>query len=102
MSQFFERVYGAVKCVPVGKVTTYGDIARIIGAPRASRQVGRALHNNPQPGVIPCHRVVFRDGSICSGFAFGGKEAQAALLKAEGVIVSEDFKIDMEKYRWNI
>ncbi len=100
MSNFFESVYEYVKKVPEGKVVTYGDVARAIGSPRASRQVGWALHSNPQQGIIPCHRVVFSTGSVCTGFAFGGPEVQKALLEAEGVEVSEDFQIDLSKYRW--
>ena len=73
-NNFFERVYEAVKQIPKGKVSTYGDIARAVGAPRASRHVGWALHVNPEQGVIPCHRIVFKDGSLASGFAFGGPE----------------------------
>ncbi len=97
---FFERVYEAVKKVPAGKVSTYGDIARAIGAPRCARQVGWALHCYPQQGVIPCHRIIFSSGSVCTGFAFGGPEVQKAMLEAEGVEVSDDFKIDLKKYRW--
>lgn len=97
---FSERVYEAVQRIPRGKVSSYGDIARAVGAPRASRQVGWALHHNPRPGVIPCHRVVFRDGSVSDGFAFGGREVQRAMLESEGVVFSDDFKIDMQKYRW--
>lgn len=101
MDNFFDGVYRAVRNIPKGKVLSYGDVARLVGAPRCARQVGWALHVNPQPGVIPCHRVVFKDGSICPGFAFGGEEAQAALLESEGVQV-RDGKVDMEKYRWKI
>lgn len=97
---FFDKVYEVVKNVPPGKVTTYGDVARMCGSPRMARQVGWALHVNPQPGVIPCHRVVFSNGSVCTGFAFGGKEVQRDMLRAEGVEVSEDYKIDLKKYRW--
>lgn len=97
---FFERVYEYVKTIPLGKVASYGDVARAIGAPRASRQVGWALHSNPYPGVVPCHRVVFADGRICDGFAFGGREVQKELLLKEGVIFSEDYKIDMKKCRY--
>ncbi len=99
---FFERVYEVVKNVPRGKVTTYGDVARLCGNPRMARQVGWALHTNPQPGVIPCHRVVFANGSVCTGFAFGGKDVQRAMLRAEGVEVSDDYKVDLKKYRWEI
>lgn len=97
---FFTRVYEFVKNVPCGKVVTYGDVARGIGAPRCARQVGWALHCNPEPGVIPCHRVIFRDGSLTDGFAFGGREVQKALLESEGVEVSSGFKVDLNKFGW--
>lgn len=96
---FFESVYEVVKRIPKGKVLTYGDVARAVGAPRSARQVGWALHSNPQPVVIPCHRVVFGDGRLTEGFAFGGKEVQKALLEAEGVQFENDV-IDLKKYRW--
>lgn len=102
MSSFFETVYEVVKQIPRGKVSTYGDVARLCGNYKMARQVGWALHANPQPGVIPCHRVVFADGSVCTGFAFGGRDAQRELLRAEGVEVSEDYKIELKKYRWEI
>ena len=102
MQGFFDKVYEVVKQVPRGKVTTYGDVARLCGNPRMARQVGWALHTNPQPGVIPCHRVVFANGSVCTGFAFGGKDVQRAMLRAEGVEVSDDYKVDLKKYRWEI
>ena len=100
MSQFFESVYGIVKKIPRGKVMTYGGVARAIKMPRASRQVGWALHGNPQPGVVPCHRVVFADGSLSNGFAFGGKEIQKALLESEGVGFVEEYKVDLKKHLW--
>ena len=102
MEGFFERVYEVIRQIPRGKVSTYGDVARLCGNPRMARQVGWALHCNPKPGINPCHRVVFSDGSVCTGFAFGGKDVQKALLEAEGVEVSADYKIDLKKYRWEI
>ena len=97
---FFENVYEAVQLIPRGKVATYGQIARMIGAPRSSRAVGYALHANPRPGVIPCHRVVNREGRLAPAFAFGGPEIQARLLESEGVRVSADFIVDLGKYIW--
>ena len=97
---FFERVYNVVMKIPRGKVLSYGDVARLAGSPRSSRQVGWALHCNPRPGEIPCHRVLFKDGSVSSGFAFGGPHVQRAMLEAEGVKFGEDGKTDMKKYRW--
>ena len=100
MDNFFEAVYEFVKTVPKGKVVCYGDVARAIGAPRASRQVGWALHCNPYQGIVPCHRVVFKDGSLTQGFAFGGRDVQKAMLLSEGVGFKEEYKVDIEKYRW--
>ena len=97
---FFYRVYEVIRRIPRGKVATYGDVARLCGNPRMARQVGWALHCNPMPGVNPCHRVVFANGSVCTGFAFGGKDVQKSLLEEEGVVVSDDYKIDLSVYRW--
>lgn len=98
---FNQRVYEVLRLVPAGKVTTYGDIARLMGAPGCSRQVGWALHANPEPVKNPCHRVVFKDGSLSPAFAFGGEQMQAQLLQSEGVEVT-DGKVDMKKYRWEV
>ena len=95
---FFEKVYEAVKKIPKGKVATYGQIAHAVGAPRAARQVGWALHVNPEPGIIPCHRVVNRMGRLAPAFAFGGEKTQASLLRAEGVEVSGEYIVDLTKY----
>lgn len=97
---FYELVYEAVKKIPKGRVASYGQIALLCGSPRASRAVGRALHHNPQPGVIPCHRVVNREGSLAPSFAFGGTDEQKRLLEAEGVSVDENWMVDMQRYAW--
>ncbi|MCI8499080.1 MAG: MGMT family protein [Clostridia bacterium] len=96
---FDQSVYEYVKSVPRGKVTTYGMIARAIGHPRAARQVGNALHRNPAPGIVPCHRVVNREGRLAPAFAFGGIEVQARLLEEEGVTVKDGY-VEMERYFW--
>ena len=72
---FYDKVYEAVCRVPAGKVATYGQIAAMCGSPRASRAVGYALHMNPRPGVIPCHRIVNREGRLAPAFAFGGSSS---------------------------
>lgn len=82
---FFERVYEIVKTIPYGKVTSYGMVAFLAGNKRMARQVGWALHVNPLPEEIPCYRVVFKDGTLSPAFAFGGENAQRALLEKEGV-----------------
>ena len=96
---FYESVYAYLKTIPKGKVVTYGQIARAIGRPRAARQVGNALHRNPEPVVTPCHRVVNREGRLAPAFAFGGVEVQAKLLRDEGVEVVNGY-VDLEKYIW--
>lgn len=85
MSDLYTRVYEIVKQIPCGKVATYGDIATALGNKRLSRQVGWALHANPMPIIIPCHRVVFKDGSLAKNFAFGGSDTQKQLLQKEGI-----------------
>lgn len=97
---FQARVYEMVEQIPPGMVSTYGRIARLIGEPRKSRFVGFALHSNPRPGEIPCHRVVFANGALAPGFAFGGEEAQRALLAEEGVIFRDDGMVDLEQCCW--
>lgn len=95
----FQRVYEIVKKIPRGRVTTYGQVALLLGNPRMSRVVGYALHVNPDQSAIPCHRVVNRAGGLSSAFAFGGENAQRALLENEG-IVFEGEKVDLKKYMW--
>jgi len=101
MQNFNAKVFEIVKKIPCGKVLTYGDIARMLGNVRFSRRVGWALHNNPEPIITPCHRVVFADGSLASSFAFGGADVQAGLLESEGVKIV-DGKVDLSVYRWEI
>lgn len=93
----FDEVYEEVCMIPKGKVASYGYIACRLGNPRLSRVVGYALHVNPRPGEIPCHRVVMKDGSVSPGFAFGGPEVQRDMLASEGVAFLPDGRVDMEK-----
>lgn len=98
--KMFEAVYAAVMQIPRGRVATYGTIAMMAGNPRAARVVGYALHVNPRPGVIPCHRVVNRFGQVSAAFAFGGGNAQIELLRGEGVEVTDGGVVDLKKYGW--
>ena len=113
---FFSCVYEITKQIPRGRVATYGQIARLAGNPRMARQVGWALHANPDPThpnepagspgtpddslSIPCHRVINRNGELCKGFAFGGEEAQRLLLEVEGIEFSLDGRVDLDVYGW--
>jgi methylated-DNA-[protein]-cysteine S-methyltransferase len=90
-------VYDILVRVPEGKVTTYGDIAKALGHPGASRAIGRILNKNPNPIVVPCHRVVMSDGSI-GGYAFG-KARKKELLKKEGLHFAGDGIPDFARCR---
>lgn len=94
-----KRIYEAVKRIPKGRVATYGQIAEMAGNAKMSRAVGNALHKNPEPGVIPCHRVVDSKGNLANEFAFGGAGIQAKLLEKEGVEVVDNM-VDLKKYQY--
>lgn len=81
MGKVFDRIYQEVKKIPRGQTATYKDIA--IRAETTPRVVGFALHKNPDPKNIPCHRVVFQNGEASSSYAFGGKAAQEKKLLEE-------------------
>ena len=82
-------------------MATYAQVAAAAGNKKMARAVGNALHKNPQPGIIPCHRVVNAKGELAKEFAFGGPISQGELLKAEGVEVV-DGKVDLKKYQWKL
>lgn len=94
----FEKIYAVVKNIPEGKVATYGHVALLAGNPRWARVVGYALHVNPEPGIIPCHRVVNCEGKVAPNFAFGGEDVQRRLLESEGIVFETDGRVDLEKY----
>lgn len=95
----FEKIYEVVKQIPKGQVATYGQVAAIAGNRRWARVVGYALHANPDPAHIPCHRVVNKEGRVSDAFAFGGGNRQIELLEAEGVEL-KDGRVDMERFQW--
>jgi O-6-methylguanine DNA methyltransferase len=96
-----KRIYEAVKKIPKGCVATYSQVAEVAGDRKMARAVGNALHKNPDPDNIPCFRVVNAKGELAGEFAFGGLGAQAKLLEAEGITVT-DGKVDLKKYQWRI
>lgn len=94
----FNRIYDVVCSIPKGRVATYGKVAMLAGNPRWARVVGYALHVNPKPGEIPCHRVVNREGKTSVAFAFGGEDRQRKLLESEGIVFEKDGRVDLKKY----
>ena len=98
---FFQRAYDIVRQVPEGRVATYGQVARMMGEPRKARYVGVAMHASPgMKGGVPCHRLVFADGSLAPGFAFGGPDEQRRMLEAEGVGFLPNGKVNLRQYLW--
>lgn len=100
MTNFKSRVFEVIWNIPKGKVATYGQIAILCGSPNASRAVGNVLHKNPKPIIIPCHRVVNSKGKLAKHFAFGGIEMQKQLLMEEGISVSDDYVVELDRYLW--
>lgn len=92
---FSEKVYQIAKRIPSGKVATYGQIAAKLGKPKAARAVGNALHNNPDPKIIPCYRVVNQKGRLAPGF----REQKGRLLK-EGIEFKDKKHVDLKRCLW--
>ena len=95
----FERIYEIVAQIPYGQVATYVQIAALAGNKHLSRVVGYALHVNPDPEHIPCHRVVNAGGYTSKAFAFGGSDLQRLMLENEGVEFVNGH-VDLLKHRW--
>ena len=84
---FQRRVWQALREIPYGRTITYGELARRVGAPGASRAVGSANGRNPFPLIIPCHRVVAAGGKL-GGYSGGGPEVKQRLLEHEARIAT--------------
>lgn len=85
LTDFERRVYRTVRDIPWAETRSYGDVARALGRPTATRAVGNALHRNPLPIVVPCHRVLQADGGL-GGFACGLKVKRKLLMLEAGQI----------------
>lgn len=95
---FPTRVWQIVAAIPPGSVTTYGEVARLAGSPRAARQVGGVLKRLPEGSTLPWHRVVNRHGRI--SLTGPDLQRQRQALLADGVQVSGNGQIDLARYRW--
>lgn len=95
---FKDRVIQIVKKIPYGKVTTYGTIATLAGLPRGARLVAGILHQQEQE--LPWQRIINRNGYISIRGCKYDKNFQKKLLESEGIAVSNDFMVDLQKYGW--
>jgi methylated-DNA-protein-cysteine methyltransferase related protein len=106
MSNFYEQVYAVVRRIPRGKVSSYGRIAQMLGRPRAARAVGYALNalkdkqNDPGYANIPWQRVINSQGRISIVNRENSANRQAELLREEGVVVSEELRVNLDVFLW--
>lgn len=87
---FFEKVYEIAKQIPFGRVTSYGAIAKYLGAAKSARMVGWAMNASHNNADIPAHRVVNRNGLLTGKFHFDGTNLMQQLLENEGIVVKEN------------
>lgn len=99
-TNFFERVYDVVRQIPHGRVTSYGAIAKYLGAARSARMVGWAMNASHTMEDVPAHRVVNRKGLLTGKFHFDGTNLMQQLLESEGIKVVDNQIVDFEKYFW--
>ncbi|VXB24978.1 Cysteine methyltransferase [Flavobacterium sp. 9AF] len=97
---FFESVYEIVRLIPEGKVTSYGAIAKAIGAVRSARMVGYAMNASHNMEDVPAHRVVNRKGLLTGKHHFDGTNLMQQLLESEGIKVIDNKIVDFEKHFW--
>ena len=99
---FFERVYKTVRLIPPGRVTSYGAIARYLGAGRSARMVGWAMNNShSQIEYVPAHRVVNRSGLLTGKFHFGNSSTMKQLLQNEGALIENDTILNFKELFWD-
>lgn len=98
---FFERVYEVVRCIPPGRVTSYGAIARFIGSPQSSRMVGWAMNAAHHIENLPAHRVVNRNGLLTGKHHFRHEMLMQELLEGEGVVIEDDRIVFFQKHFWD-
>lgn len=99
---FFEKVYEVVKCIPTGRVTSYGAIARFLGTGKSARMVGWAMNaSHSQLENVPAHRVVNRVGLLTGKHHFEGENVMKQLLESEGIEVSDDKVVNFAQLFWD-
>jgi methylated-DNA-protein-cysteine methyltransferase-like protein len=100
-ADFFQLVFEVVRCIPEGRVTSYGAIAKYLGSARSSRMVGWAMNASHAYPDIPAHRVVNRNGLLSGKMHFSPPESMQERLEAEGIHVEKDQILDFQKIYWD-
>jgi len=92
------RIFALVRACPAGRVTTYGALAKAVGYPRGARMVGWIMNETPEG--VPAQRVINSKGELSGSWAFGSPDLMRQLLENEGIIFSEDGRVDLKRYGW--
>ncbi|WKK66087.1 MGMT family protein [Lutimonas zeaxanthinifaciens] len=100
-NNFFDRVYQVTRLIPFGRVTSYGSIARYLGAPRSARMVGWALNSSHTDDSIPAHRVVNRNGVLTGKHHFEGTNLMQQLLENENIRVEKNLIVNFKDLFWD-
>ena len=100
-TSFFEKVYAVVREIPTGRVTSYGAIAKYLGAAKSARMVGWAMNAASKMEDVPAHRVVNRNGLLSGKHHFPGTYVMQQLLEEEGIAVEEDKIVDFKVLFWD-
>ncbi len=95
------QVYALVRACPVGRVTTYGALGKVLGYPRGARMLGWIMNETPDRQDIPAQRVIAKDGKLSGAWAFGGEAAMRGLLEAEGITFDEQGRARMKIHEWD-
>jgi methylated-DNA-protein-cysteine methyltransferase-like protein len=93
------RVFALVRACPVGRVTTYGWLGKALGYPRGARMIGWIM--NETPSGVPAQRVINSKGELSGSWAFGERGRMRKLLEAEGIVFSEDERVNLKRYGWD-
>src|SRR2546423_13542289 len=93
------RVFALVRACPVGRVTSYGWLAKTVGYPRGARMVGWIM--NESPNGVPAQRVINSKGELSGSWAFGQSGRMRNMLEAEGIVFSADGRVDLKRYGWD-
>lgn len=95
------RVYALVHACPAGRVTTYGWLGAAVGHPRGARMIGWFMNRTPKGSDIPAHRVINSKGELSGSWAFGQRGRMRTLLEREGIVFTEDGRVDLKRFGWN-
>ncbi len=98
---FFDKVYEVAKLIPFGRVTSYGAIAKYLGAAKSARMVGWAMNASHNKEEIPAHRVVNRNGLLTGKLHFDGTNLMQQLLESEGVVIKENQIQNFSEIFWD-